>query len=195
MVLVVLYIKAELAYHDILAAHALILCLIYQLSLAADAFEPSIVIWLFGFFLERLVLLVDGASSNLRCGLSVCLHSGLLLLSPPLTVLIEDVKALRTPVCSAEWALQGLAIGKVVLEASFQAIRMNLPTTAVQTMRKIFVGSKSVTANATSLIVFERSGWNLCTLCLLLLTTTNPDPCVTDRGEASICVGTNAVGI
>ena len=120
------------------------------------------------------------------------LGSVLLLFPPSFAILVQNLKSIRSPIRSTEWTLKWFSVSLVVLEATLKTVCMYLPTTTVQTMRKIFSMSKSITANTTCLIIFQGTWWYFRAFRLLFLSSSNSDASVTDR---VICISSYIFGI
>ena len=81
----------------------------------------------------------------------------LLSFTPSLSILFEDIKRTIAPILSAKRAIVRFSIALVVLEATTEAISVDLATAAVTTVRQVFFFSERVTANAAALVLLEGS--------------------------------------
>ena len=85
---------------------------------------------------------------------------GILFCFPCFGVLFKNLDSHRAPVRSTERTLHALPILLIVLEAAHQTLSMDLPTTAVPTVRQVFLMPQRITADRAHFVWLELPRWN-----------------------------------
>ena len=98
------YVEAKLAYGDVVTYLALVLGLVNEISFAACALEPSVVLMLSTVAVSSYFYSSAGWA-NFFGFISLLLF----LFSVDFCVLPQKIDGLRTPICAAEWAGHVLA--------------------------------------------------------------------------------------
>ena len=181
MLLVILHTETKFTDGDICADNTLIATFIHQLSLAASTLESSLLRyrvsccgccrpWIahIGFWSDR--------SSFYDCTNWHLVSSSRLLFpfSPFLCVSPQDIDGIRAPIGSTQRACHWFTRILIMLKASHKTICVDLATTTIHTIGKIFTLFQVITANTAHLLWFKRSRWYLrsyfsCSLCPVLL--------------------------